>query len=72
MTKWFDIRFCPDGSEHVFGDEHLGVVDQGPMEGDWFFTKCIHCGVGFLRPTSGGDGLENVLAALEGVQEVGD
>src|SRR4051794_29238998 len=55
---------CPHcGAE--WAESLLDSFESGPMEGDWIVTPCSGCNAFTLEPLDGGDGLANVLAALE-------
>jgi hypothetical protein len=61
----WDIRSCPDGVEHVWG-ETRDYVAVGPMEGSWLVADCERCGVGSLRSV---EDPANSLAAFLGALE---
>jgi hypothetical protein len=65
----YDDEACPcpacDGHEHEWGPEREATATHGPLEGEWIVQCCLWCNAFSLRPADGGDGFDNVIAALD-------
>jgi hypothetical protein len=63
---FWSTDYCPDGGEHVWGEDELTVAEAGPIEGSWISAECVRCGVGGMSSVEDPDGsLAAVLGALE-------
>jgi hypothetical protein len=49
---------------HEWGPDRRFVSHAGATDGTWFVSCCLHCNAGRIAPSSGGDGLELLVAAL--------